>query len=134
MHEWSNSLAQVFWLFYSSPDYCSTFSSSPIIKLFFENVKLFRNYQFEVPKFKKIARDGKIQRQVETREPLPLGQSTCRASIEQITTFFCPLICVEHCVSPFLQKRCVKNVVKSLIMLKVQSPENCQRSCLFFIA
>jgi hypothetical protein len=87
-----------------------------------------------VPNFKKIAREAKIQRLVETQEPLPLGQSICRAGMEQITTFLCATIWVEHCVSPFLQKRCAKNVVKTLVMLKVQSPENCQRSCLFFIA
>jgi len=86
-----------------------------------------------VPKLKKIGREGKIQRLVETREPFPLGQSTCRASIEQITTFLCPIIRVEHCVSPFLQKRCAKNVVKTLDMLQVQSPEICQRSCLFLL-
>jgi hypothetical protein len=33
--------------------------------------------------------------------------------IEQITTFFCPIIWVEHCVSPFLQNRCAKNVESS---------------------
>ncbi len=86
-----------------------------------------------MPKFKRIAREGKIQRLVETQEPLPLGQSTCRACIEQITTFLYPTNWVEHCISPFLQKGCAKNVLKTLIMLKVQSPENCQRSCLFLL-
>jgi hypothetical protein len=63
-----------------------------------------------VLKIKKIAREGKIQILVETREPL------------------------QSYVSPFVQKKCVKNVVKNLIMLKVQSPAKGQRSCLFFIA
>jgi hypothetical protein len=41
---------------------CDTFSSSAIIKLFFGNVEFFRNYLFEMSKFKKIAMKGKLQK------------------------------------------------------------------------
>jgi len=37
---------------------------------------ILENYLFEMLKFKKIIREGKIQRLVETWKPLALGEST----------------------------------------------------------
>jgi hypothetical protein len=42
----------------------------------------FRNYPFEMSKFKKIISEGKIQKLVEIQEPLASGPATCRASIQ----------------------------------------------------
>ncbi len=46
-----------------------------------------------------------------------------RIGIQQLTLFFY-LIIVEHYLSPFLQKEGKQNVVKGLVMLKVQSLQN----------
>jgi hypothetical protein len=57
---------------------CDTFSSSAIIKLFFGNVEFFRNYLFEMSKFKKIAMKGKLQSLGGKQETLASSQSTCK--------------------------------------------------------
>jgi hypothetical protein len=44
--------------------YCNVFLGLALIKLFFEKVKISRNYLFKMSNFKKITRDHKILKNV----------------------------------------------------------------------
>jgi hypothetical protein len=57
-------------------------------KIIFEDVEFFQNYLFEMSQFEKITRESKIQKLVETQEPLASGQCTCRASIQLSYLYF----------------------------------------------
>ncbi len=72
-------------------------------------------------KFKEITRERKNTKLVETQYLISWVFKNRYPTIDNI---FLPHNLVEHYLSPFLQKEGKQNVVKGLLMLKVQSLQN----------
>ncbi len=71
-------------------------------------MEFFRNYLFEMLKFKEIMQEGKIQNLVETLNPS--DQSTIEGQVFVSISLFYNLM--EKYVSPILQKETIEIIIK----------------------